>query len=341
MMRKCRAGFLIISLMLSLTAGAGQANQLKMVVFGDSLTDTGNFHRLTEILSLDPAIPPSEGDYRIYWEGRFSNGPVWADYMAASLGLADIQSGGLDASLEVKRPLRATAVNYAWGSATSRFLNPSPAGFPVPGVLGQVNLYDIGLKRKNAPADAIHIIWAGSDDFLLGLTEDPQEVIGNIIQATTKLYELGARHIVVANLPELCVIGSASIPALRCDQLPLNPQNTLTFEYNAGLRNALIELASSTGDAQFGLADIYLAAAQLLGGGLPPPGPATGCLEGLPLAPEACLQSWNVAPRQVITDDMLGPFASYTGALWDAQHPSTWVQQLISDVMLFAVQNPL
>src|SRR5690349_5751265 len=46
-----------------------------LVVFGDSLSDTGD---LFEMIGYPP--PP-------YVEGRFSNGLVWAEYLAASLGL--------------------------------------------------------------------------------------------------------------------------------------------------------------------------------------------------------------------------------------------------------------
>ena len=48
-----------------------------VVVFGDSLSDTGNLFAATG--GTNP-IPP-------YFNGRFSNGPVWVETLAASLGL--------------------------------------------------------------------------------------------------------------------------------------------------------------------------------------------------------------------------------------------------------------
>ena len=336
-MRNFRMYAFLLCIVMSFSVGARQNNQLELVIFGDSLADTGNFYRLTSFLNLEPAIPPSEGDYRIYWEGRFSNGPVWADYLAADLGLADILEG-ISPSLDVKNLMSARAVNYAWGAATSRYLSPSPAGLPVPGILGQVNLYKLGLKNKKAPADAIHVLWGGSDDFLLGFTDDPQEVINNIISAAEQLYKLGARRIVVANLPELCLASSITldqIPSLRCDQLPANPENTLTYEYNAGLQDALTALANTNNKAEFVLVDIYSAAGQLFPGA-PTPGPASGCLESLPDDPTPCTQS-----ATGISDQLLGPGAAYQGVLWDVQHPSTWVHAIISQVMLLALQNPL
>lgn len=332
----------LICVVLSFAVGAGQNSQLKVVIFGDSLSDTGNLFGLTKALNFEPAIPPSEGDYRIYWEGRFSNGPVWPDYLAVTLGLADIQEGVIP-SLKVRKPLSVKAVNYAWGGATSRYYNLTPAGLPVPGILGQVNLYKLGLRGKNAPADAIHILWGGSDDFLLGFTTDPQEVIDNMIEAARQLYELGARRIAIANLPELCLGGSVTlggISALKCDQLFLGyPEYTLTAEYNAGLQAALDTLAGLESDAEFVLVDIYGAATEVFTEIPPPPGPATGCLESLPYDPTPCTQS-----ATGITEDMLGPYPYnlYDNTkLWDIQHPTTLVHVAIAQVMGAALQiNP-
>ena len=52
-----------------------------MVVFGDSLSDTGNVASLTTAVfgSTFPAYPGAVG--------RFSNGPVWVETLAAGLGL--------------------------------------------------------------------------------------------------------------------------------------------------------------------------------------------------------------------------------------------------------------
>src|SRR4051812_8541313 len=54
-------------------ASAGQFT--KLVVLGDSLSDTGNLFAAT-----GGAIPPSP-----YYLGRFSNGPVWVEYLAEAL----------------------------------------------------------------------------------------------------------------------------------------------------------------------------------------------------------------------------------------------------------------
>ena len=69
-------------------AAAGPFNNL--VLFGDSLSDIGN-------IAAQPFIN-TPGPY--YWNGRFSNGPVYAETLATGLGLPALirstASGGAD-----------------------------------------------------------------------------------------------------------------------------------------------------------------------------------------------------------------------------------------------------
>src|SRR6267378_4348927 len=69
-------------------AAAGPFNNL--VLFGDSLSDIGN-------IAAQPFIN-TPGPY--YWNGRFSNGPVYAETLATGLGLPALNrstaSGGTD-----------------------------------------------------------------------------------------------------------------------------------------------------------------------------------------------------------------------------------------------------
>src|SRR5579872_801559 len=59
-----------VALVLS-HCGSAQA-YTALVAFGDSYTDTGRL----------PSSPPN------YWDGRFSNGPLWIEYLSQTLGFA-------------------------------------------------------------------------------------------------------------------------------------------------------------------------------------------------------------------------------------------------------------
>src|SRR5947208_1472956 len=82
------AALLISAPALTNPAAAGPFSNL--VMFGDSLSDIGN-------IAQAPLIN-TPGPY--YWNGRFSNGPVYAETLATGLGLPPLSrstaSGGTD-----------------------------------------------------------------------------------------------------------------------------------------------------------------------------------------------------------------------------------------------------
>ncbi|KAJ1819073.1 hypothetical protein LPJ60_003978 [Coemansia sp. RSA 2675] len=67
--------FSCISLAAAIIVASVQAAKPTLYVFGDSLSDIGTLKQLT--LGL---LPPSS-----YWQGRFSSGPVWNEYLAKLL----------------------------------------------------------------------------------------------------------------------------------------------------------------------------------------------------------------------------------------------------------------
>ncbi|MEM7488180.1 MAG: SGNH/GDSL hydrolase family protein, partial [Pseudomonadota bacterium] len=80
--------------------GAAQASTVEppftsFVVFGDSLSDPGNLFAAT---SADPGLPPTPASPP-YFEGRFSNGPVWAETVDDNFGVtANFAFGGAQAA---------------------------------------------------------------------------------------------------------------------------------------------------------------------------------------------------------------------------------------------------
>ena len=166
----------LLVLSSALPAAAGQFARL--VVFGDSLSDTGAVFAVTQ-----GAVPPSPP----YYAGRFSNGPVWPDYLGAALSL----------------PVE----NFAYGGAQTDHANLFDGlfGIDFPGLSDEIALFTG--RSAAADPDAIYVVWAGANDFRAALskgqTPDMAAMITNILNAIDALYLAGARYVVVPNLPDL------------------------------------------------------------------------------------------------------------------------------------------
>lgn len=159
-----------------------------IIVFGDSISDTGNV-----FLATNGAVPVSPP----YFNGRFSNGSIWVEALADAFELA-------------VTPLLAGGTNFAVGAArASRDLEVViPQGsFTVPSLLSQVDLFFDRFGK--ADSDALYIIFIGGDDIRSILIEglDPMTTIdtaiANIATAISDLADSGARKFFVPTVPNV------------------------------------------------------------------------------------------------------------------------------------------
>lgn len=167
----------------------------RLVVFGDSLSDTGN---LFNVLGNPPVVPdprfvqpPNQGR-------RISNGNLWIEDLAAD-------------PLFAGKPVE----NFAFIGSTSGHVNVANTTLgtalpPLPGVLDELNLFTATLGNQPADPKGLYFIWSGANDFLtLPHGEFSQEIgailqgVGNVLQSVETLAGLGAKTIAVANLPNL------------------------------------------------------------------------------------------------------------------------------------------
>ena len=191
----------------------------RIVVFGDSLSDSGNVFALNggqfvappdygmtgvvngvpEVVTLIPDAP--------YASGRFSNGPTWIELFAGAIGLGSNAKPAVPGALFGLDDGRAS--NYAVGGATAGNIGVSQ--FP----LGeQVRLF-LSDSRGVAPPEALYFIAIGGNDTRAMLVaEDPGAVLTAALTAVGEsvgaLYAAGARRFVIWNAPDL-----GRIPALR------------------------------------------------------------------------------------------------------------------------------
>ena len=127
---------LIAALFWPLAAGATPYSNL--YVFGDSISDTGNLY--AETLGFGAAVPPSP----FYYDGHFSNGPLWVEDLSPSLGLT-------------YQPTN----NYAWGGATTGRDNAWDVDFPganFPGLADEIGQGRVIAVRTKLADDIIRFI---------------------------------------------------------------------------------------------------------------------------------------------------------------------------------------
>jgi outer membrane lipase/esterase len=180
----------------SLPATAGLYNSL--VVFGDSLSDSGN-NALA--IGTDPGQVITGNTYVPtfpYASGVYSNGPVWASDAASALGVPLL-------------PSLAGGTNYAFGGATT---GPAVTGFPY-SLLTQASQY-LGSTGNHASPNALYVIEGGGNDARAALTAiaggaavgptvaaTAASFAANVLTIVNELNLAGAQHIIVWDTPNL------------------------------------------------------------------------------------------------------------------------------------------
>lgn len=162
-----------------------------LVIFGDSLSDTGNLD-----LASGHTVPLS---FAPYYQGRASNGLIWTDYLAAGLG----QAG--DA-----QPFLLGGNNYAFAGARTGAAPVTPTN--PPGVLAQV-VGIWGATHAAADANALYVLVGGGNDMrdarsVAGGTAatrlaDAQAAVANLFTSMGYLAAKGAKNVLISNLPDL------------------------------------------------------------------------------------------------------------------------------------------
>ena len=204
----------IITGLLCIGAVAVGAPFTSLHFFGDSLTDTGNVLKASSTLNrysfgLIPKHPTAP-----YEQGRFTNGPVWAEHVAARLDRPeDAAAAGM--SMGWFGQIGGAGSNYAVGGA--RTDNGGALGlldYMLPtGMATQVDFY---LNRTGGTADAsglYFLVGSGNDLRDAARLADPAARLqaahtagANIAYSVRDLYLAGARNFVLINSPDIGLI---------------------------------------------------------------------------------------------------------------------------------------
>ncbi|GLJ25785.1 hypothetical protein SUGI_0493740 [Cryptomeria japonica] len=249
-------------------------------VFGDSLVDAGNNNYIFTLSKAD--MPPNGIDFNASGglpSGRFTNGRTIPDILGQEIGqnvfappyMAPTTSGDV---------LLKAGVNYASGGAG--ILNETGRNF-IGRISMDTQLNDFANTREEIIsmigvqeaqdflAEAIFSISIGSNDFLNNylaienLPErelvSPEQFIQRLIDTfrvqLTRLYNLDARKIVVANVgPIGCIPYQRDFNPLQGDGCVSRP-NQMAMGFNTHLKDLIVELNANLSGAIFVYANVY------------------------------------------------------------------------------------
>ena len=214
-------------------------------VFGDSLADNGNVLIQSAAAGLEPPVPPSATPHRTYFDGRFSNGSIGFEYLWQRLtGHAPGSALGLKPFLAAPFSQTAQAVAFAFGGTGTAYVDQTPGGFWAPGLRGQVELFRMSLRGRKPSSRSLYAIVTGANDYRVdpyNVPMDPADVVRNIEAAIARLYQLGARDVMVLDLPDL-----GKIPANIID-----PEASAAGSAISAAHNALLEAELTRLQAQY------------------------------------------------------------------------------------------
>ncbi|HEX2973191.1 MAG TPA: SGNH/GDSL hydrolase family protein [Tepidisphaeraceae bacterium] len=215
-------------LLLTLCAPVSASSYDKMIVFGDSLSDTGNAFAASQ-------YPPAP-----YYNGRFSNGPVWVEALAPLLDVPTPTAAMLPG---------LNATNCAIGGACA-------TGGLIPSLEAQVAAY---CTTATPAANDLFILWAGANDLLDGQT-NPAIPASAVTHQVATLAAAGAKNFLVLNLPPL-----GHTPRFVNSPLQM-PMDSLAIQFNSalatGLDELLPELPADVHLTQFDVHDLFTQLAQ-------------------------------------------------------------------------------
>ena len=160
-----------LSLLLVLSVSAGAFAYSSVLSFGDSLSDNGQY----ELNGTPYAATGNTNPYDQFGFGRFSNGPVWVEYLAQDLG--------------------ASLLDMAYGGATSGLDNPA-AGLSITGLQWQVGAYNSIFG--NVVDDTLITISAGGNDMFNN--RNATQAALNIAGAISYLIGIGGDDFMIMNL---------------------------------------------------------------------------------------------------------------------------------------------
>ena len=209
-------GVIVFVLILGFAGSASAQSFSNVVVFGDSLSDSGNAAQANGL--------PAGNSFTT------NPDPVWAEIVAEAFGASGRNS-------------LAGGPNYAFAGACVNPATPCTQNI-VPTVTEQIDLH-LSAQGGSADPGALYAVWGGANDVADSAVNDTANALGHALAAADvavaqirRLREAGARHVVVANVPDI----SLTPYAVNLGPLVQGALGAIAGEYNkkldAGIRES-------------------------------------------------------------------------------------------------------
>jgi len=236
------AALLAVGTLSGQVASAAEPSFTDLVIFGDSLSDTGN----TSIAS--GGFYPREGTTQPYFGGRYSNGLLWTEWLASGLGAGT--SG--DA-----KPHRNGGNNYAYAGARTGYTTVD-----VPGLQFQVQTI-WGSTHSAADPNALYVLVGGGNDMRDARSfdsgnETANEFVRDLWAANAAssmkasldfLAQRGAKNVLISTLPDLgntpeaAFLGLQSASSDATASFNAQVAGLMSFGASRGLNMTLLDMA--------------------------------------------------------------------------------------------------
>ena len=298
---------IIAWLLLTTTAIAGPYTDL--YVFGDSLSDVGNDDFYTAGIFPGPT----------YFDGRFTNGPVYSELLAEGLGVGPLtRSGRLLASI-----FGPDGNGFAYGGALTSG-TPIGTNLVVDDLDDQIDHY---LFHETVDPGALYTVLIGANDFFGGET-NVLTPAGRVANDLDRLADAGVENFLVLNLPELGLTPRYN-GSVSGDSSQAAAFNQRARDYNAALDDVLDDLETAYPTANVFRVDLAGLLNDLI---------AEGADRGFtnttdPAAPGLEPGDGSYDPSLVVSDPDAYLF-------WDDVHPTAAVHRLLSFEAIRAVLPP-
>ncbi|KAG5052804.1 hypothetical protein JHK87_005002 [Glycine soja] len=257
-------------------------NFSSILVFGDSSADSGNNNYIMGSLAKANHLPYGKDFPGHVPTGRFSNGKLVIDFLASILNIKD----GVPPYLNPNLPNKELLTGVCFASGGSGFDDCTAASANAISMTKQIEYFKAYVAKlnritgenetKQILGDALVIIGAGSNDFLLKFYDRPhatvmfninmyQDYLLDRLQILIKdLYDYECRKFLVSGLPPIGCIPFQITLKFERDRKCVLQENFDAEQYNQKLVQRLLQIQAMLPGSRLVYLDLYYSILNLI-----------------------------------------------------------------------------